>query len=113
VVENPPRGYTRVAPYLLYEDPAAALEWLARAFGFRERFRHPLEDGRIDHAEMEFEDGLIMLARPAPRSSRSRRRNRTGRSSTGPRIRKDTSGSSPSRYASRPLNGRSSSDAAA
>lgn len=61
---NTPHGYTRIAPYLLYEDPAAALEWLARAFGFRERFRHVVEEGRIDHAEMEFENGLIMLARP-------------------------------------------------
>jgi PhnB protein len=65
VVDNPPRGYPRIAPYLLYEDPAAALEWLGRAFGFRERFRHVVEEGRIDHAEMEFEDGLIMLARPS------------------------------------------------
>jgi uncharacterized glyoxalase superfamily protein PhnB len=38
MVNKPPHGYTRIAPYLLYEDPAAALEWLARAFGFRERF---------------------------------------------------------------------------
>jgi len=62
--QNPPSGYTRIAPYLLYEDAAAALDWLADAFGFRERFRHPLEDGRVDHAEMEFEGGLVMLATP-------------------------------------------------
>jgi uncharacterized glyoxalase superfamily protein PhnB len=60
---NPPPGYTRIAPYLLYEDAAAALDWLARAFGFQERFRHPV-GGRIDHAEMEFAGGLIMLATP-------------------------------------------------
>jgi uncharacterized glyoxalase superfamily protein PhnB len=64
MVDNPPRGYPQIAPYLLYEDPAAALEWLARAFGFRERFRHVVDEGRIDHAEMEFRSGLIMLARP-------------------------------------------------
>jgi PhnB protein len=64
MTENPPPGYTRITPYLLYEDTAAALEWLAKAFAFRERFRHPLEDGTIDHAEMEFEGGLIMLATP-------------------------------------------------
>jgi uncharacterized glyoxalase superfamily protein PhnB len=63
---NPPPGYPRVAPYLLYEDPAAALNWLASAFGFRERFRNTLEDGTIDHAEMEIEDGLLMLANPGP-----------------------------------------------
>ena len=60
---NPPPGYTRIVPYLLYEDTAAALDWLAKAFGFRERFRHPV-GGRIDHAEMEFAGGLIMLATP-------------------------------------------------
>jgi uncharacterized glyoxalase superfamily protein PhnB len=63
---NPPPGYPRVTPYLLYEDPAAALEWLAGTFGFRERFRSTLEDGRIDHAEMEISDGLVMLANPGP-----------------------------------------------
>jgi hypothetical protein len=31
---NPPPGYTRIAPYLLYEDTSAALEWLTKAFGF-------------------------------------------------------------------------------
>ena len=62
--ENSPAGYPTVTPYLLYEDPAAALEWLAAAFGFRERFRHVGESGWIDHAELEIGDGLVMLARP-------------------------------------------------
>ena len=72
MAQSPPHGYTRIAPYLLYEDTAAALRWLAEAFGFRERFRHPV-DGRIDHAEMEFDGGLIMLATPG-REYRSPRR---------------------------------------
>jgi uncharacterized glyoxalase superfamily protein PhnB len=63
---NPPPGYPQVAPYLLYEDPVAALEWLGNAFGFRERFRNTLDDGRVDHAEMEIGDGLLMLANPGP-----------------------------------------------
>lgn len=61
---NPPSGYPRVTPYLMYDDTAAALEWLATAFGFRERFRHSGDDGWIDHAEMEIADGLLMLATP-------------------------------------------------
>ena len=28
-----------VTPYLLYEDAAAAIDWLGRAFGFEERLR--------------------------------------------------------------------------
>lgn len=55
-----------VIPMLSYEDGAAALEWLARAFGFRELNRMADDDGRITHAEMEVGDGLIMLATPTP-----------------------------------------------
>ena len=68
-----PAGYPLVVPYLMYEDTAAALDWLGKAFGFRERFRHTVEGGRIDHAEMEIGDGLLMLATPGPgyRSPRS------------------------------------------
>lgn len=47
---------------LSYEDCAAALDWLTRAFGFRERMRLAQPDGRIGHAEMETEHGVIMLA---------------------------------------------------
>jgi PhnB protein len=64
VPTNPPAGYPRVAPYLLYEDPEAALAWLQAAFGFRERFRHVGEERWINHAELELGDGVVMLARP-------------------------------------------------
>jgi uncharacterized glyoxalase superfamily protein PhnB len=39
----------RVVPMLAYEDGAAALNWLVRAFGFRERLRLTEEDGTISH----------------------------------------------------------------
>lgn len=55
-----------VIPMLSYEDGVAALEWLARAFGFRERARHTTPDGRLAHGEMQAGDGLIMLASPSP-----------------------------------------------
>jgi len=57
-----------VIPMIAYEDGVAALEWLARAFGFRERTgaRMSWPDGRISHAEMETGDGVIMLATPTP-----------------------------------------------
>lgn len=64
--ESPPVVYPRVVPMIAYEDAHAALDWLARAFGFRERLRYAEPDGRITHAEMELEDGLIMLAQPSP-----------------------------------------------
>ena len=54
-----------VIPMIAYEDGFAALDWLARAFGFRERRRMTGADGRLAHGEMETEEGLIMLATPS------------------------------------------------
>jgi uncharacterized glyoxalase superfamily protein PhnB len=56
----------RITAYLYYEDVAGALSWLVRAFGFRERMRLTGPDGRIQHAEMELHDGVIMMGRPGP-----------------------------------------------
>jgi PhnB protein len=59
--------YPTVTPYLLYADVAAALEWLAGAFGFRERLRFTMDDGTVNHAEMDVgADGVIMLGNPGP-----------------------------------------------
>lgn len=63
---NPPENMPRITPYLLYEDVAGALAWLASAFGFRERMRLPGPDAKITHAEMEFADGVVMMGHPGP-----------------------------------------------
>jgi uncharacterized glyoxalase superfamily protein PhnB len=56
----------RVVPFLGYEDAAAAIEWLERAFGFREnREARYEENGTIGHAELELEGGTIYLSTPA------------------------------------------------
>ena len=55
-----------VVPMISYEDGIAALEWLRKAFGFRETTRLTTPDGRLSHGEMEAGDGLIMLASPTP-----------------------------------------------
>ena len=57
----------RITPYLLYEDVAGALDWLAKAFGFREsgtRMSGP--DGKVNHAAMELDDSIIMMGCPGP-----------------------------------------------
>lgn len=58
----PRPGPQRIAPMLVYEDAPAAIEFLCRAFGFEERFRLPMEDGRIGHAELVYGGDRIMLA---------------------------------------------------
>src|SRR5438552_13326336 len=58
--------YPAVIPMIAYENGPAAMDWLARAFGFRERARFLGDGGRLSHGEMEAGDGLIMLATPSP-----------------------------------------------
>jgi PhnB protein len=56
----------RIVPFLGYEDAAAAIEWLGRAFGFRENAgeRHE-ENGTIAHAELDLDGATIYLSTPA------------------------------------------------
>ena len=57
-----------VVPMVAYEDAAAAIDWLGRAFGFREDpdMRHT-EEGRVTHAELDVGDGsVIYVANPTP-----------------------------------------------
>ena len=70
---NPPEGMPRITPYLLYEDVDGALDWLTRAFGFRERMRIPGADGKSSHAEMEYEDGIVMMGCPGPQYQNPKR----------------------------------------
>jgi uncharacterized glyoxalase superfamily protein PhnB len=53
-----------VTPYLLYEDAAAALEFLSEAFGFEETMRIETLDGRVAHAEARLGDGEVHLGQP-------------------------------------------------
>jgi PhnB protein len=66
VSQNPPPGFPRITPYLLYEDVAGALDFLSNAFGFTERIRFPGPEGNITHGEMEMGDGVIMMGDPGP-----------------------------------------------
>jgi uncharacterized glyoxalase superfamily protein PhnB len=66
MAKDEPLTYGKLTPYLYYEDVPAALDWLARAFGFRERLRMTNDDGTISHAEMEYGGAVVMLGRPGP-----------------------------------------------
>lgn len=59
---NPPENMARITPNVFYDDPAAALEWLAKAFGFTTRMSMPGPDGGVMHAEMAVEDSAIMMS---------------------------------------------------
>jgi PhnB protein len=55
-----------VVPMLTYADGPAAMDWLARAFGFVEQTRWLDDDGRVAHGEMVAGDGLVMIASTNP-----------------------------------------------
>lgn len=54
----------RIVPMIAYEDGPAALDWMGRAFGFREVERMTEADGTVSHAETEVAGGRIFLATP-------------------------------------------------
>ena len=55
----------KIVPFIGYEDAAAAIEWLQRAFGFVENraARHE-EKGTIGHAELDLDGATIYLSTP-------------------------------------------------
>jgi PhnB protein len=53
-----------VIPMLAYENGPAAMDWLVRAFGFREKDRR-VEGGRLTHGELDTGHGVVMLATPS------------------------------------------------
>jgi uncharacterized glyoxalase superfamily protein PhnB len=66
----------RIVPFLGYEDAAAAIDWLGRAFGFVEdRSARHEEDGTIGHAELSLDEATIYLSTPpgyaSPRTLRA------------------------------------------
>ena len=76
----PPEGWPRISPALFYDDAAKAIDWLCEAFGFEVRLKVEGEGGRIEHSELTFGDGLIMVGssggrpdRPEPLPCRSPR----------------------------------------
>ena len=62
MVQNPPANMPRLSPNVFYDDPAAALEWLHKSFGFEIRMKMPGPDGSIIHAEMEIGDAVVMMS---------------------------------------------------
>ena len=61
-----PDGYTAITPYLIAEDAAGLLDFLANAFGAVERMRMDMPEGGIGHAEVEIGGAVLMLSDAFP-----------------------------------------------
>jgi uncharacterized glyoxalase superfamily protein PhnB len=59
-------GPQRIIPYLAYDDAPSAIDFLCKAFGFEERYRLKMDDGRIGHCEVTLLGNTLMLASAFP-----------------------------------------------
>jgi PhnB protein len=71
-VQNPPPGYDRVTPYLLYEDLEGAIEFLRETYGFEERHTATGGAGR-KHSELVLDGDALVMAGQAGESFKSAR----------------------------------------
>ena len=60
-MQNPPAGWPRIASAVFYEDAAAAIDWLCRAFGFEVQLKVENKRGQIAHSQLVLGGGLIMV----------------------------------------------------
>src|SRR5690349_2997414 len=68
-MKEAPKGWPRISSSLFYDDAATAIDWLCRAFGFEVRLKVEGEGGRIEHSELTYGDGLIMVGTAGPGDS--------------------------------------------
>ncbi|MEO8185255.1 MAG: VOC family protein [Deltaproteobacteria bacterium] len=61
-----PAGWPRISAGIYYLDPGVAIDWLCKAFGFEVRLKVEGEGGRIEHSELTYGDGLIMVGTAGP-----------------------------------------------
>jgi uncharacterized glyoxalase superfamily protein PhnB len=62
----PPPDWPRISSALYYENGAEAIDWLCRAFGFELRLKVEGEGGRIEHSELVYGEGVVMVGEPKP-----------------------------------------------
>jgi len=63
---NPtPPNWPRIATAIYYEDASKAIDWLCMAFGFDVQMKVEGEGGRIEHSELIYGGGLIMVSSPS------------------------------------------------
>ena len=64
-----PKGWPRLSSSIFYDDAAAAIDWLCRAFGFEVRLKVEGDAGRIVHSELVYGEALVMVAQSGTRTT--------------------------------------------
>jgi uncharacterized glyoxalase superfamily protein PhnB len=69
-----PPDWPRLSSAVTYQDAAAAIDWLCKAFGFEVRIKIEGEGGRIEHSELTYGEALLMVAQESPQADRAWKR---------------------------------------
>lgn len=77
-MKRAPPGWPRISSALYYDDAAKAIDFLCNAFGFTIRLKIEGEGGTIEHAELSYGEGLIMVGEASRAEKFSYRRSPTG-----------------------------------
>ena len=65
-----PSDWPRCSSSIFYRNAATAIDWLCDAFGFEVRLKVESDDGRIEHSELTYGEGLIMVSQEDAESDR-------------------------------------------
>jgi uncharacterized glyoxalase superfamily protein PhnB len=61
-VKPTPSDWPRCSSALFYQDADAAIRWLCGAFGLQVRLKVAGRNGRIEHSELTYDEGGVMVA---------------------------------------------------
>ncbi len=64
---NPPAGSQHIVPYVYYENPHAATEFLCDVFGFKQIMMLEWPDGSVAQAEVAMSGERVMIGSADPR----------------------------------------------
>ncbi len=65
-MKDTPPGWPRISSALYYENGHEAIDWLCRAFGFELRLKVEGDGGRLEHSELVFGGGVVMVGEAKP-----------------------------------------------
>jgi uncharacterized glyoxalase superfamily protein PhnB len=68
-----PPGWPRISSAVFYEDASKAIDWLCDVFGFEVRLKIEADDGKIEHSELTYGEGLIMVGDVSRAAARERK----------------------------------------
>ena len=60
-MKDTPKGWPRISSSIYYREAAKMIDWLCAAFAFEVVIKVEGENGRIEHSELTYGEGLIMV----------------------------------------------------